>query len=524
MSSYDRTSDKEVSSDQDCEAETRSCSPSLDSFPRMREVSVRLTDIRKTRPDLEAMMSPSPVPVKRGRGRPRKSLTQSPRITNFFSSKTAALNNESDNCSSDTSTSEKTDRRSRRSLLADVNQIPSPRSSGSRTPVRSSRISSEAGDKENQEESAGPGGLLKFVDSSGLDITMEVKVSATPEKLTPVAKKTEDFVSDPEIDEEMDFNAAFDKVKKNVSSLMQGGVAKNVVTKVAVESSPSLSMDDVLHRLNQENTVDSEVEYVVKGDPDKDELSADDEDDMEDLPTTSTAWSSITTLMMDSPQPLLVASPAKKKSPKKYQRSQRMSRLIDHEVTGTDTDDCQDTETRIKKKPHVTVTSTGSDDSDFEVSFSNGPSKKNDCSFDDLATVIDFSNNIAPPKPTKEADVVAEQTKADKQQVESETITAVPEREVTETEDTDRLYLNSQSLQIYIHPPVFRSEFVVLDPVWAKVGSHPWWPGLVCNDPGSGDHTRIRPRAGHNPGQEHHVTFFGENTRAWVVSSQYFRL
>ena len=138
MSSYDPpTSDTEVNSE--LEAVTRSCSPDLSSL-RIREVSVRLTDIRKMRPGLEAM---SPIPVKRGRGRPRKSQNQSPKITKFFSPKTAL--NESDNCWSDTSASEKADRK--RSLLSDVNQIPSPRS---RTPARGSRRTSEPGDKENQ--------------------------------------------------------------------------------------------------------------------------------------------------------------------------------------------------------------------------------------------------------------------------------------------------------------------------------------------------------------------------------------
>ena len=55
--------------------------------------------------------------------------------------------------------------------------------------------------------------------------------------------------------------------------------------------------------------------------------------------------------------------------------------------------------------------------------------------------------------------------------------------------------------------------------MWAKVGSHPWWPGLVCNDPEAGNHLRVKPRAGQRPVQECHVTFFGENTRAWVVSN-----
>ena len=423
MSSNDHTSDeRELNSDQASEAVTRSWS--LGSL-RMREVSVRLTDIRKMRPELAALTT-SPVPVKRGRGRPRKSLTQSPKITTYFSSK-AALN-ESDHGSSDTSA----DRR--RSLLADVNQIPSPR-----TPVRGSRRTYEIVDKENLAEGSGgeesmPGSLLKFVDSSGQDITMEVKVSATPEKASRTPdKKKEELESEPEIDEEKDFNAAFDKVKMNVSSSMQGITAvEKSVPKVSVENSPSLSMDDVLLRLNQENTVDSEVEYVVKGDAelDKDELSADDEDDMEDIPATSTAWSSITTLMMDSPQPLLT-SPAKKKSPKKYQRSLKMSRLIDNEVTD-DTDDGQDDDTRLKRKPLVAVNNPGSDDSDLEISFAKGPTPEKDCSFDDLATVIDFANNIAPPG--KETAVV-ERTEPVRHQEAPETS---PDVVVTEPRHTER--------------------------------------------------------------------------------------
>ena len=58
----------------------------------------------------------------------------------------------------------------------------------------------------------------------------------------------------------------------------------------------------------------------------------------------------------------------------------------------------------------------------------------------------------------------------------------------------------------------------LLEVVWARIGSHPWWPALVCNDPDTEQHSRTRPRLGHRPVIEVHVTFFGENTRAWVVS------
>ena len=32
-------------------------------------------------------------------------------------------------------------------------------------------------------------------------------------------------------------------------------------------------------------------------------------------------------------------------------------------------------------------------------------------------------------------------------------------------------------------------------------------------------HVKVKPRTGQKPGWEYHVSFFGENTRAWVVSS-----
>ena len=56
-----------------------------------------------------------------------------------------------------------------------------------------------------------------------------------------------------------------------------------------------------------------------------------------------------------------------------------------------------------------------------------------------------------------------------------------------------------------------------LEIVWAKIGGHPWWPGIVCNDPDLQIFTRTK-RRGNKLVWEMNVCFFGENTRAWVVS------
>ena len=57
-----------------------------------------------------------------------------------------------------------------------------------------------------------------------------------------------------------------------------------------------------------------------------------------------------------------------------------------------------------------------------------------------------------------------------------------------------------------------------LDIVWAKIGGHPWWPGIVCNDPDLQIFTRTKRRQGNKLAREMNVCFFGDNTRAWVVS------
>ena len=57
-----------------------------------------------------------------------------------------------------------------------------------------------------------------------------------------------------------------------------------------------------------------------------------------------------------------------------------------------------------------------------------------------------------------------------------------------------------------------------LEVVWAKIGGHPWWPGIVCNDPDLQIFTRTKRRQGNKLAREMNVCFFGDNTRAWVVS------
>ena len=62
-------------------------------------------------------------------------------------------------------------------------------------------------------------------------------------------------------------------------------------------------------------------------------------------------------------------------------------------------------------------------------------------------------------------------------------------------------------------------EHGLLEVVWAKIGGHPWWPAIVCNDPDLQIFTRTKRRQGNKLAREMNVSFFGENTRAWVVSS-----
>ena len=55
------------------------------------------------------------------------------------------------------------------------------------------------------------------------------------------------------------------------------------------------------------------------------------------------------------------------------------------------------------------------------------------------------------------------------------------------------------------------SNLSILDVVWARIGSHPWWPALICFDPDLKEWNRFK-----NNISNFHVQFYGENTRAWV--------
>ena len=53
--------------------------------------------------------------------------------------------------------------------------------------------------------------------------------------------------------------------------------------------------------------------------------------------------------------------------------------------------------------------------------------------------------------------------------------------------------------------------------VWARVGSHTWWPALITQDQEARNHIKLR-KTGLKTVLDLHVTFLGENSRAWVVS------
>ena len=66
--------------------------------------------------------------------------------------------------------------------------------------------------------------------------------------------------------------------------------------------------------------------------------------------------------------------------------------------------------------------------------------------------------------------------------------------------------------------PVLTGGFELLAVVWARIGGHPWWPGLISIDPDLSVLTRMKQRQGGKQITEINVSFFGENSRAFVVS------
>ena len=66
--------------------------------------------------------------------------------------------------------------------------------------------------------------------------------------------------------------------------------------------------------------------------------------------------------------------------------------------------------------------------------------------------------------------------------------------------------------------PVLTGDLELLAVVWARIGGHPWWPGLISIDPDLNVLTRMKLRQGGKQITEINVSFFGENSRAFVVS------
>ena len=54
--------------------------------------------------------------------------------------------------------------------------------------------------------------------------------------------------------------------------------------------------------------------------------------------------------------------------------------------------------------------------------------------------------------------------------------------------------------------------------VWARVGSAPYWPSIICHDPTDNKFTQVKihKRSGSGLIRSFHVQFFGRVQRAWV--------
>ena len=94
----------------------------------------------------------------------------------------------------------------------------------------------------------------------------------------------------------------------------------------------------------------------------------------------------------------------------------------------------------------------------------------------------------------------------DSVEVESETETNEPVEPVEHAEPSEPA------------EPVLTGDLELLAVVWARIGGHPWWPGLISIDPDLNVLTRMKLRQGGKQITEINVSFFGENSRAFVVS------
>ena len=539
----DITSDSEeiVEAGTEEAADSHSCSRSVyyrEGY-RMREVCVRLSDISKTM-STPGSLNTSPAPVKRGRGRPRKSVSvstpgseekSSPKITSFFKKKVLTESENSSACESPVkirfSSPAKTAHLSETSL----------NSPSQRTQVKTVSRLNIPDNKENEDHSAAPANLplLKFIDSSGEDITKVVKDTMSPEKKQPVetvdavvtphqltddskivSEKVHHAVEGNDLDVDHDHDNVIDQLLS-----VTGG------PRVAVETSPAIAMEDVIHRLSCERTDESDQDSEHDHQRERNtghEISADDEEDS-DLAVTSSAWSSMN---------MLIAEPTKNKSPvkkhrsketpgsssKKYQRSKKMSSLIDNGETDTDEGAGEDPKF-VKNHPYrrmLELNDKSEDDDDedvVEISPPLGPPHNNDAPKRKSVSFVDVEEEPDHKDDVIETDCSLAST-ADSGCIERLDYT------IKLSQSKSKVFsLNcKRTCQHYISRCssfIFSCSFGVLDVVWARVGSHTWWPALITQDQEARNHIKLR-KTGLKTVLDLHVTFLGENSRAWVVS------
>lgn len=67
-----------------------------------------------------------------------------------------------------------------------------------------------------------------------------------------------------------------------------------------------------------------------------------------------------------------------------------------------------------------------------------------------------------------------------------------------------RLYTNAYLLYFIVYSPG--------DLVWGKSGGHPWWPGMICNDPHGNTYIHKEDAS-----EKYHVQFFSvPSSHAWI--------
>ena len=246
-------------------------------------------------------------------------------------------------------------------------------------------------------------------------------------------------------------------------------------TKVNLLRSPKISQG---HKYNERGDKNR------RGD-DNEADSADIEDNSEIEIETSNRLSGVTkTKTSGKSQEILNSDKLSFFSGKKYRRSSLMAKLLDTEMTDTTDDEAKEAVQSKLKSQRANSIKEGHEDE--TGSNSN-------------ALEIDSPVTAEQVKKTKKKVRFSLDIEA---RVESEEPAQVSEDAIESVEPEE--------------PEVDMS--VLLSVVWARIGGHPWWPGIVCNEPEQGVFTRTKLRQGNRKTREMNVSFFGENTRAWVVS------